>query len=283
MDEVVRRYHHGLPPFSKGKKKAEFPDAIALLSLELYAKGNKTKILAVSGDGDWKAFGEKSEHIEVVSKLGDALSKLQGDAQKPEEPDKSEEYAARALADIKSGKNPSLAAQFEKLLSEAISSADVTAEGSSAHHFEPDSVEVTLSSYELEDDPEMMGLQIVRAGGGIIVASFDLRVVVDADASFSMSIWDSIDREYVGMGPSYARKEDEEVEVRALVTLEGDFAADRIDVTKVELIEGLDEIDFGEIEIDYGDPYDGEGPDEKEVENNEPDEQAAEPEQEEPM
>ena len=57
VDDLVRikdltaRYFSSSPPFSgTGKKKAEFPDAMALLSLESWAKSQNTKILAISRD-----------------------------------------------------------------------------------------------------------------------------------------------------------------------------------------------------------------------------------------
>jgi len=77
MRDLVRLYFTQAPPFSAvGKKKAEFLDAIALLSLEAWAEKNEKRVLAVSGDKGWAAYAEKSERIEVVSKLSDALTML---------------------------------------------------------------------------------------------------------------------------------------------------------------------------------------------------------------
>ena len=61
-DEVIRRYFATEPPFStKERKKSEFPDALALLSLERWATQNKSLVLLVSADGDWKKLVEQSE------------------------------------------------------------------------------------------------------------------------------------------------------------------------------------------------------------------------------
>ncbi|MER9387798.1 PIN domain-containing protein [Mesorhizobium sp. M0435] len=55
--EILRRYFAPEPPFStKDRKKSEFPDALALLSLESWAADNKTLVLVVSRDGDWQTF-----------------------------------------------------------------------------------------------------------------------------------------------------------------------------------------------------------------------------------
>ena len=65
------------PPFEEpDKKKHEFPDAIALLSLEEWAEVNKTRILAVSCDRGWAAFAAESEWIVVDSDLASALAEL---------------------------------------------------------------------------------------------------------------------------------------------------------------------------------------------------------------
>lgn len=125
-----------------------------------------------------------------------------------------------------------------------------------------------MDSFELADNGGGFEPQIVQAGRAIIVAAIDLHVFVTADASFSLSTWDSIDDEWVGLGSSMARAENEECDIRVLVTFEGDFVAGEVDISKVELIEGLGEIDFGEIEIDYGEAdYDNEGDDEEEPAN----------------
>jgi rRNA-processing protein FCF1 len=60
--DVLRLYLAPSPPFSgTGKKKHEFPDAIALLSLEAWADENDKKIVAVTKDSDWKAFAANSK------------------------------------------------------------------------------------------------------------------------------------------------------------------------------------------------------------------------------
>ena len=74
MNEVFTRYFNVDPPFQNGKKH-EFPDAVALLSLEAWAKENNKKILAVSADKDWLTF--ESDYIEVVKDSKTALKKIE--------------------------------------------------------------------------------------------------------------------------------------------------------------------------------------------------------------
>ncbi len=84
IKELLRLYFAPSPPFeASGKKKHEFPDAIALLSLEAWAKSKDKKILAISDDGGWSSFAEKSEFIDVEKDLAVALQKLQAQARRP--------------------------------------------------------------------------------------------------------------------------------------------------------------------------------------------------------
>ncbi|MET3215636.1 UNVERIFIED_ORG: hypothetical protein ABIC48_003405 [Burkholderia territorii] len=78
VEDLIALYVAGDPPFTvEGKKKSEFPDALALLALKGWAESNDTRVLAVSSDDDWKRFGESSSEVYVVQDLGGALSAFQ--------------------------------------------------------------------------------------------------------------------------------------------------------------------------------------------------------------
>ncbi|CAE6861833.1 hypothetical protein R75465_07706 [Paraburkholderia aspalathi] len=78
IGEVMRRYEASEPPFSAaGNKKHEFPDAIALSTLEGWARASRTRVLAVTQDKDWKRYGEQSSRIVMVDDLADALAAFQ--------------------------------------------------------------------------------------------------------------------------------------------------------------------------------------------------------------
>jgi hypothetical protein len=72
--EVLRRYFATEVPFeAKEAKKAEFPDAFALLSLEADAKSRKGLTLCVSSDKGWQSFCRASEHLVWISDIIEAL------------------------------------------------------------------------------------------------------------------------------------------------------------------------------------------------------------------
>jgi hypothetical protein len=73
--KLFELYFTGKPPFHKSnEKKHEFPDAVALLSLEAYAENNG--ILVVSEDKDWVTFCSQSEskRLHCVPDLTTALA-----------------------------------------------------------------------------------------------------------------------------------------------------------------------------------------------------------------
>jgi hypothetical protein len=69
VDRLIKSYFEPSPPFSEKKEKRhEFPDAIALISIENWAKKNCKKVLAVADDGDWDLFCENSEYIDIEAR-----------------------------------------------------------------------------------------------------------------------------------------------------------------------------------------------------------------------
>ena len=254
--DIMHLYERGIAPFGK-KKKSEFPDAIALLSLERWAHANKTKILAVSGDPDWQKYGETSKMIDVVSDLAEALETLQ------EHLDRANELIGGVLTEMHAGKQAELFAQLEELTRREIPNYALYAEADSSYSLEGEQVELSLKSLELTGSGE--DFRVVQVSSNKIVAEVDLLATVQADASFAVSVYDSVDKDYVDMGYVSARLEDEELEINALVTFEGDFDKGDLQISHVELIGEGGMLDFGTVEPDWGGPEE-EGPQMEELE-----------------
>lgn len=78
MARLVDMYFAARPPFeSSGKKKTEFPDAIALLTIEEWARERDGKVLIVSNDSGWRNFCAASERLFMADGLGEALAHFQ--------------------------------------------------------------------------------------------------------------------------------------------------------------------------------------------------------------
>ena len=61
---VFDKYFSVTPPFRKGDKEKEFPDAFALEALERFAVENDSRVLVVSEDNDFVLTCESSERLE---------------------------------------------------------------------------------------------------------------------------------------------------------------------------------------------------------------------------
>lgn len=81
LDSVLDLYFAEQPPFSS-QKKAEFPDAIALLALEHWANEHDTNILVVTRDKDWTEYCAQSSRLRAMSDLSAALSYFQSETAK---------------------------------------------------------------------------------------------------------------------------------------------------------------------------------------------------------
>ena len=78
VQELLKRYFSVQPPFEPSvEKKSEFPDAIALLSLQAWAKKEGTAVLLVTKDKGCKRFCAESEHLYTIDDLIDALALIQ--------------------------------------------------------------------------------------------------------------------------------------------------------------------------------------------------------------
>jgi hypothetical protein len=250
VKDLVRMYFQAAPPFSKSKeKKSEFPDAIALLSMERWAKDNKKKILAVSNDGDWETFAAGSAHIDVVKDLADALAKLQ------EHGKEADALATELLSNVASGGMPNLTAEFEKKLDDAISNSQFDGDAESEFRFETEQVDATLNRSEFPIG-DSLRFRVVQSGPQRLVVDVDLLVYLNAEASFSFYVWDSVDHENMLMGSTTARKENDPVEITALVTFEGNFDEKSVSITAVEIVNQPISIDFGHVRPAFSDDRD---------------------------
>ncbi|MBX9346394.1 hypothetical protein K5M36_04765, partial [Chromobacterium vaccinii] len=74
-----------------------------------------------------------------------------------------------------------------------------------------------------------------------------------AEGDFSLSVYDSVDRDYVCMGSVTATAE-EEFDSEILITIAGDLNAtlENLTVVDVEIVNPISSINFGTIELDLG-------------------------------
>lgn len=89
IQRIIEKYFNKKPPFSK-KKKDEFPDALALQSLENWAIKKGKKVLVISNDQDWQEYCKDSTNLICIKTIEEALSSLY----------KDENFSKQLLIDI---------------------------------------------------------------------------------------------------------------------------------------------------------------------------------------
>jgi hypothetical protein len=247
LDEIIKKYFQSKPPFAEsGKKKNEFPDAIALMSLESWAKEHKTKILAVAKDDDWYKFADQSDYIDVVEDLAEAISKFQPHS-------KAIDYCTKVSRTLPHCEPKELYENISQYLTDAVGELDLYPEASSQFFYEPDFVEVILDDFEFMTDGDGNAiLQPVQGQNEVLIVEAKIHITATATTSFSLSVRDSIDKDYVPIGSASASTE-LEFESEVLLTFEGDFEGDYedIELTDFELLSYPTDADFGDIEPDW--------------------------------
>ena len=250
-DEVIKRYFASSAPFgTSAKKKNEFPDAFALLSMETWAENENKKILAVSTDPDWISFGEQSPNIHVDRDLHKALEKLQ------QHVEGAKATLSRVLSGMNKGEHPRLRQELADSIANTVSHLDVWAEGESAFHCEGGSVKLSLQDFRFPDLVEGDELSIVLMERRQVAAWVSLYLQAKAECEFSFSKWDAVDREYVSMGNSRAET-DGDFCVSAIMTFEGDLSAPtpELKLSHLDLIDVLETVNFGEVEPEDGEVF----------------------------
>lgn len=245
VGDLMRSYFEGHPPFSE-KKKDEFPDAITLPSLEAWAKSQSKMILAVSGDDDWKNFAKSSKYIDVVSTLDEAIPIFQSNTV----------HATTAVWDYLStiSDHAEEVAKFRYLLDDELGAFHAYGYADSIANAETEEVYLALGNFEIPKEEAGANIKIIASGRSMIAAQIEVSISAVAEATFSLSIRDSIDKDYVYLGRAPAK-----VTVNSpgeiLITLARDSISQVWRLDTLELLEFSDEIDFGYVQAEEEEWY----------------------------
>lgn len=243
IGEVMRRYEAGEPPFAEtGEKKQEFPDAVALSTLEGWAVDRNTRILAVASDKDWQRYGAQSSRLVVIDDLADALSTIQGLGP-------AREPAVRLATLFGAGDAVGLHAAVLDAARQQVDKFEFHVEADSQFAVEDDGVEATVDDVSL-DIPDGAGatLDTISHQDGHAVIKVSGVASLDIDVHFSFEKYDSIDRDYVSMGTATI-PDQVEVGFEALVTVQVD--ANGLTLDSIELLPATHDVYFNDIEPDW--------------------------------
>jgi hypothetical protein len=243
LDQVMLRYFGAQAPFAaSGAKKHEFPDAVALLTLECWAKRQESKVLVVSNDPDWVRYCATSPGLVLVRDLADALSGFQ---------DQAASYAARRFAELLGEGDPvGLQAALLLELSAQDDKVEFDVDADSQFEFESEWVEATFTDVELPDTEwAARSFEAVEHGDGKVFIQIDATALAQVSSNFKFRKWDGIDGEYISMGNSQIVT-DERIEIEAIVTLGGQIP-DRMTIEAIEILPRTHHIGLSDIEPDW--------------------------------
>lgn len=237
IEDVLRLYFSPSPPFEpSGAKKEEFPDAIALLSLEAWAKDRDLKLLAVSDDGGWAAYATTSSHLDVQKDFATALATFQ------EQHTEAQGFVTALLTAASEGRARTLIDDIEKALTDPVASLEVRADLHSSEHIKASLVELELEGIKLSGHDGKIAFKIVRTGSNRIVFTVLATLNVGASVGVTFQSWDEETGDYQDYDEvGYAMGDWFESDLMIEMSTDGLFP----EIEHVELLEPIDEVDFG--------------------------------------
>lgn len=241
---VLAAYFSSTPPFGKSvSKKSEFPDALALHSLEHWAESNETLLLAVSKDGDWQRYCKSSKHLVIADDLASALSYFHQNA----------EVACSRLAERFNAGDLDIESDVERAINQVIDRMSFIPDVSSGYFFDAEVYGIDVTFVSVRDDGDGQGpFKVVdKPDEKTLVVEAEVEVSIEVSTSFRFWISDPIDNDEVPHGSASATKTIEK-DFRVLLTFEGDLAGDA-DLVDVEVDGGgrRIEVDYGEVGPDW--------------------------------
>ncbi len=212
IKSVFDQYFKQEPPFGKGKKKSEFPDAFVIAALDNWSRAKKKRISIVSIDGDMEAACKKKSNMRFFGKLSEFLESV------------NIYYKEKLTEDLLSAfdlRRADIAKEIE---------TEFSWQGFILHDQDGDVVGTTNVCVDIQDTH--------LTGIGATTAEFELAVLISFDAELSYTdpdswIWDSEDKVAI-----YMDTIDETVSTSldAVVNITASFGKDIETTFKVENI-----------------------------------------------
>lgn len=246
VSRLLDKYFMTEAPFEEGKeKKHEFPDAIALLSLERWAKENNKKILAISKDKGWANFAGNSDYITVCDDLAKVLEKLQ-----------SEIKVKQIVAFIRDkhllDRDNLFLDKVKEVLIDKFMDSSPYIEANSAYRYEETSCYCSYKDIVfVKDESGAIDISVLEAKDNIVKIQVNADITYELDVDFDFYVPDSIDHDDINIGSSNV-KTTETFNTDVLITLSGNLevAANDIEVKDIDVLSDADSVDLGNIEPD---------------------------------
>lgn len=239
MGELVRRYFAEESPFmTTAAKKAEFPDAIALLALDAWAEAEADDrfLLAISRDADWQAYAETSTRIVCVPEFEGTLNRF----------NTAGVDLVRALTGrLRDGQADEIKDEIDLELEAWLSDADFEIDAHSDLSFEAQPESASVQEWEIVGEPHVLALE-----GEEVTFAVELDCLIAFSAYFTLSTWDSTDRDYVSLN-GQTEETEANYKVTAILRVDRRGTPDP-NVIEVEANRRRLTANFGLVSLDWG-------------------------------
>lgn len=245
INKVINAYFGRKPPFSD-KKKEEFPDALALVSLEKWAEENNKKILVISKDNDWKSYCRDNIFLYCMNSIEEALSSLYKDSS----------FVLGILKNIFSDYDT-----YERLmnrLNEKIMNASdvisISLDISSSFEYEEDFFEANFMDVYF---PDVEKIEIIEIDDKNVTISIPAELTYLVEGEYSFYVKDEDD--YIKMGDN-SIKDEMEFKTNLIISIE--LNEDRLENSEILMVDFKDykfnkSIDLDpDFSQDYDEPID---------------------------
>ena len=243
--EIFDRYFQEAAPF-EFRKKSEFPDAAALLTLENHAKRINKQGIVISKDGGWADFAKESDWLYCVKSLDEFAALFKSTSPV------AVEVTAKVIAELANA-GSDLSALLLDAVENHVAGAFWIANDiwtGFCHRVEADVDQAHYISHSL--DLTEIGTWLVEHDPTISIIEVRATIQVSVDVNVEFFIYDTIDHEELNFG-SVEVSRDHEIEVDVFITLRGDLehaTVDDIDPS-IEIAGGEYDVEVGEVEPDF--------------------------------
>lgn len=191
--KLFEMYFNRQSPFGKDKKKSEFPDAAALLSLDDWAEQYDMYVVLVCSDGDWKGFADTNDRFLAFDEIDKALQFFQ-----PQE-------NVEAIKAFLASENVFASEEFLESVSEhcqsLVENMHLDAYADSIFEYQIDDEYFTFEDFSFGSDNDgNIKFSVTKIEGTQVSLTIPLTIHASVSASFSCYVHDSIDKDYIYMG-----------------------------------------------------------------------------------
>lgn len=241
INELNSHYFDIKPPFeNNSKKKAEFPDAMALLSLETWAKQRNTYVLLVSGDKGWRKFSEKSDNLICVESLEIALDHFNETARS---------VADEIVSNLQNRETKTLLNEISDVIQIYLDENDFSVNAKSNFGFQKEGGTAILQYWQV---PKSTQPHVIAYDTKTITFAVDMECTVVFIANLGIYTYDHEDNK-IHTGTEIVSKE-ENIQISLVLTISREISQEP-KLTGATIITQEIEVHFGELEVELGWAY----------------------------